>query len=732
MRKGSYRLHFIHIFLIGVLLVLGISFCFDKEVFRFYQAENPEQAVIPYLPAGEYVLYVSWQGSPEENGVCVKEETGMDNCLFYQDIAAGDGETLMNLSVRQGCHNVRITTKQDGGNCLAVLDLQGAGLQNRDHYFLCGLCLCFAAAVFLCGGCLPLEKQVVPGLLLCLGLFACIPLFSDSVMAAGGQDLQFHLVRIEGIYQGLRAGEFPVRINSIQNGGYGNLSATMYPQLFLYFAAFLRLMGVSLLVSYKTLLAAVNIATAFICYYSVKKMTDSAKLGLVSSALYTLAAYRLSNLYFRAALGESLAMVFLPLVILGVYEVLWGDRKKWPLLMLGMTGVLQSHVLTVQMCMIFLLAEGVFWLIKGPRGEKVRRMGEILKAAAVTAALNASLLVPFLYFCGQDLQAFHMPYRTADSVVYFSQMFALFTMPEGYNLEPGNTQGEMPLSVGAVLLLGAVLFLMFLVTDKKDEEEDKPVREIGKHCLCLGAVSLVLASWIFPWKQLAGVEIFTAVTAPLQFAWRFLSPASVLLSIVAAVGIVGMAQKGGRQWLYGASAVLALTGSIWFFDRTAHEMPQISDKLFLESLDTSDSIYMYRESTEFQDLHSRYQRSQAAMMTKYSSPVEYTEYERRGSSLRVRVKPLTGEPDELMFPVYYYPGYEVRINGEKVECYPLVTQVTCKLPEEEALVELRYAGLPVFRLADLVTFLTALGLCGFWIKERSLHKRWRAECEKNF
>lgn len=31
-------------------------------------------------------------------------------------------------------------------------------------------------------------------------------------------------------------------------------------------------------------------------------------------------------------------MTFLPLVLWGIYEVLWGDCKKWYLLMLGMAG----------------------------------------------------------------------------------------------------------------------------------------------------------------------------------------------------------------------------------------------------------------------------------------------------------------------------------------------------------------------------------------------------------
>ena len=48
------------------------------------------------------------------------------------------------------------------------------------------------------------------------------------------------LARINGIYEGLRTGQFPVQINPVQLGGYGYLPGSMYPQLFLYFPAILK------------------------------------------------------------------------------------------------------------------------------------------------------------------------------------------------------------------------------------------------------------------------------------------------------------------------------------------------------------------------------------------------------------------------------------------------------------------------------------------------------------
>ena len=126
----------------------------------------------------------------------------------------------------------------------------------------------------------------------------------------------------------MQNGEFPVRINPLQSGGYGNLSPTMYPSLFLYPVAILRFFGVSAMLCYKVLLTAMNIATAFLSFYAVRAITGSEKSAWLMSVLYTFATYRLTNLYYRAALGESLAMVFHPCYCGAPMKYFMGRRRN--------------------------------------------------------------------------------------------------------------------------------------------------------------------------------------------------------------------------------------------------------------------------------------------------------------------------------------------------------------------------------------------------------------------
>lgn len=673
------------------------------------------KADFAFLQEGEYVVEVQYRNSPAGNAVLVYSDqmTGEDNRTekeyVRQSIEKGDGSVRIALNLEEGVHGIHVCLERDREEepYLAGVNIQGTGLENRDNYFLGGLCFTAAVIFLLLGWYLPWKKYAGPLIMVLLGLGASLPLFAAFMI--DGDDLGFHMIRIEGIYQGIKAGTFPVYVNGVQMAGYGSLSSTMYPQLFLYPAALLRFLGVSLVLCYKILLVAVNAGTALIMFYAVKNISGSVKTAYMAAFLYTFSLYRLINIYFRAALGEGIAMVFLPLVLWGIYEILWGNHKKWYLLMLGMTGVLQSHVLSVEMCVLFLLAETVYWGFSTRFRHAGGRILAGLKAAAGTCLLNAFFIVPFLYFCRQPLQVFHMSNNVGNMLLYFSQVFAVF--PNARRMEsggPGTVKGEMPVTIGGVLLIGVALFMV--MTAKRRQKET--VNSLGRHCLCLGSAAVLFTSWIFPWKSFLRNPFFSQITTPLQFSWRFLGPASVFLCIVSAVGIVLFLDEGnGREWMAGIVILATLCSATFYFDKMSQEANQWVDKMAMEGRDDCDALYMYWRGGEYENLQTEYRREDACIRT--SGPgIVCRGYRKRGTEIWVRLLP-PGDADSwdtVSFPLYYYPGYEIEVNGIPTEVFPEGGLVACSMPEDAADIHVWYRGLPAFRIANGVTLAVALGM----------------------
>lgn len=704
--RGKYQLMFVHKLLILLFVILAVCLVMNRDA---YHLTYSEQETIPFLQEGDYVVDVTYVGAGEGS-----------SCILYSDLAVSEnnltGEPLAEEKLTEYAGIVRmqlhldkgtyyIETKITEGDAVEIkgIEIQSVQLPDNDSYFLAALFFALALLTFCLGSYVPLEKYRTVAILVGIGILASFPFFSGSLIR--GHDVEFHLARIEGIYQALRAGEFPVKVNPVQASGYGNLSATMYPQLFLYPFALLRFAGVSLMLCFKLLMISANIVTALLTYFSARRICRSERIGWVCCLLYTFSLYRLNDVYLRCAVGEGLAMAFLPLVLWGCYEVFWGDHRKWYLLMLGMTAVVESHVLTTEICVVLLVAEAIVFIVSRRKTETLKRILACIKAAVGTLLLNIGFWVPFLYFSGQDLVVMQMDPNVPDTVVYFTQMFTNYMKADGFNIGVGTTQGEMPLTVGTVLLAGAILFCCQSVQKK---EADAVVRA-GRQCLVFSVICIVFCSYLFPWAKLYELPLFHTLTSPLQYAWRMLSLASLLLCFPTAIAVVRLAEEPDRKWIYGVVGVLLFLSTTYYFDSIADEMEELTDKVQVNGTYGGDTLYMFYGDNVKLDFYRGY----AVVYNTDGVKVSYSDYEKEGNNIRVHVS--AEEQTQLYLPDYYIPGYYVKINGEKQEALCGDSLVSCVVPKGESDISVWYEGLPWMHVTDAISGVTFLGLCGYGI-----------------
>ena len=719
MKKFSGRVHYtpFQIFIIGLLVVLSILFMVSDNRFSWEDSGTP--CSFSYVERGEYTLEIYYESAGQENYISVRSDAAVGRNgvagieLAHIDLKPGEGGVMtIPLSLEQGIFDVRVETDLDTEDTFFVtyVILKSDEVIYHDGMFLGVFCLLTALALAFIFVQVPKEKYRMPLLAVGIGLLAGIPLYVEVVL--GGNDFMFHLMRIEGIYRAMASGEFPVRINPVQTAGYGYLSATLYPQLFFYPAACLRFFGVSLKTCHKLLLVSANVGTALIAYYSVKNITKSEKIGIVMSFLYTLSAYRLTCMYMRVAVGELLALTFLPLVVWGVYECLWGQRR-WIILTLGMTGVLGCHILSAELCAAFMILELVWWLCSRKKDQVKERFLSGIKAVVTTVFLNFSLLIPLAYFSTQDLYCFNMGNSIANSVVYFSQMFSLILYSDGYSVPRGTTMHDMPLTVGTALLIG--LFVFWFWVGKERNKGERTLQWFGLHCAVYAVIAMLLTSWLMPWGAVVErIPLVSRLTASLQFVWRFLGPASLFLCVCASVGLVKLLEEAKElNWLAGVIVGLCLVSTWTLFDDLKNKAEQYLNPMDMSAMIYEDALYLYEGS----NLHD-YTREGAVPRTANGTKVEYSGYRKDGTHITMDVTPLEEGQDYLLLPLYYYPGYEIRVNGEKQATFNVDTLVACELPSGQSHIEVRYAGLPAFRIGDVITCFTVLGMIGFGLGKK--------------
>lgn len=410
------------------------------------------------------------------------------------------------------------------------------------------------------------QRGIVFGMALLI-LVSSVPLLTGYEIASA--DLNFHLQRVEGIKDGILAGQFPVRIHPNWLQGYGYATGIFYCDTFLYIPAFLRIMGFPLGAAYLIYKFLVNVGTVVIACESFGRIFKNRLIGLFAAALYTLNIYRLAIMYLKEHLGQYTAAMFLPLFAYGVWRLLSEEteskeyKRVWIILALAATGIVQSHVLTCEMAAVFSLVTGIIFI------RRVLRKGtllEIAKAAVCIVLLNLWFIVPFLdYMMTQELiitgeQVYTREIQDRGSLI--PQVFSVFALSGSADLDAASgMQGEIPFSLGAGLLISLFYYGYLCLTGSVRRQKKGEIKSLGIFSAVLSVFTLFMASAYFPWNRLQSLGTFMAKgISALQYPTRNYMAAAVFLSLLGGC-VLRMEEEGGRKrrlWLYAAGTLITL------------------------------------------------------------------------------------------------------------------------------------------------------------------------------
>ena len=384
------------------------------------------------------------------------------------------------------------------------------------------------------------RRGVLLAVLSGIVLVAQFPLLVDGVPQ--GWDLSFHAYRLQELAQSLRDGAFPVRMQGNWMNGYGYPVSILYGDILLYPFALLYLAGLPLHLCWKILVFAVNASTAAIAYGVFLRMAGKSESGqptvtqeeamqvpvrqaaaLSATALYTLNPYRLTDLYNRAAAGEFIAMIFLPLVLYGFWKIYNGERGVLPL-SIGMSLILTAHLLSAILTAFFLVvAAVVFWR----RTCKKKTICALLGSALLTLLFSAFFLIPFLqYYKQTQLLVQTAETNLENASVYLPLVFGTVYKTRGASPSEGE-MGGMALSLG--FAAGVVLLLSFILLFRQKKKEVLSL-------VFFSLLAIWMSSNLFPYRMiLLHTGALGRVLSSIQFAWRFLMMAAVFVSALCAL-----------------------------------------------------------------------------------------------------------------------------------------------------------------------------------------------------
>lgn len=388
-----------------------------------------------------------------------------------------------------------------------------------------------------------------------------------------GVDLTYHLQRIEGVRDGLLAGQFPVRLEPEWVMGHGYADAVFYCNSLLYFPALLRILGFGVTTAGNLYFMALNLATAAIAYYCFGKIFSDAHIGLMCSALYTLSIYRLDKIIVLGALGEASALTFMPLVLYGLYRIFTENvkdkkyRTAYIPLLAGYTGIVQTHVLT---CEITIFLTLVLCIVMVKRLLRKECLFAFVKAAVGTILLNLWYLVPFAdYYFSEDLHIKNLSSRSLQNEGTNPVQLILHFYQTGRNGDESfmDRLGISPEGVGLILSLAGILFLILWISGKLPKRDR--VMALGKVSVVFAAALLFMSLKYFPWDKIQYINSVTeSLISSIQYPHRFWGWGTLLLTAVSGCCLYRY-KSGNNQKAYYTCIIcvmIALTTSSMYYN----------------------------------------------------------------------------------------------------------------------------------------------------------------------
>ncbi len=572
------------------------------------------------------------------------------------------------------------------------------------------------------------QQQVVFWTLLFGVLLAYFPYLTDYFSL--GADTLFHLTRVTELANTLKLGtDFPIRIQSGWLYDHGYAVSLFYGDLFLFFPAALMLIGFPLMTAYKLFILAVIGATAAIAYHSFYRCVRDRYAALFGSMLYLLTPYHIFNLYGRSAVGECLAMVFLPLVCCGMYLLYTEDtetagykRHKW-YLVLGMSAILQSHLISTEMTAIFMAVICVIFWKKTFRRETFLQLFE---ATVITILINMWFWLPMLFMLRADV--YHLQWITSEAVQDRGLLFAALwqLLPNKGSAQTGMMNCEpIQLGVGTVMML--IIYFLWQFRFKKGDK-------ICSFLAAMSLITLVMSTRYLPWDKLMEVPLIGSLVSSLQFPSRWMVLASVLAAMFATVFYRRVVESGGQlvKATVCVAAVLGLGSAVYHVGSIVYE----SSPIFLyaaENMGTNSvgsGEYLLEEAPLF------------ALDMYYHKPVaeeglEWSGYEQRGTRVSLLVDNKAKEARFLELPLMGYQGYTVKSDApENAEQPKIADQVgthgdlRIRIPGGfRGQIRVSYEGFGIFHIAEAVSLVSVAVLLFGWIRKKG--KSGKRKNERN-
>ena len=524
------------------------------------------------------------------------------------------------------------------------------------------------------------------------------------------------VIRLYEMDKCIKDGQIPCRWVPDLGGGYGYPLFNYYAPLPYYIGEIFYLIVGDFLIAAK-LMFVFSFVLAYVFMYLLGSVFWGRRGGSLSAIFYAYIPYHAVNMYVRGAIGELWAMAFFPLILYSLYRL--AKKTNFQNLIgfaISLALLITSHNLST---MLFFPAVVIFCLIFYFGNKNFK----FIKYAILSIII--SFLLTSFYWLPSAMEGKYVHLETM-TVGYFSytehfkglrKLFLDRTWGWGSSIReyPGSEKDQMPYQIGIVHLFGLLISLIGSIFLYKGKNKKSVLLVLGS---C--AFFILLSIFMIHPRSVNIWKIFDPLLKYLQFPWRFLILISFFISF--ASGAIFMFIKGKTKlvlWLVLVILVTAMNFSYFKPEKFigVTESDYLSGTYWEKQIKRSifDYLPIYAKMPPRDLVTVNYQIIEGK--------AEVTEFNKGTNWIDLEINAETTA--KIMLSQYYFPGWEVEINGEKtaIDYNNDLGLMTIGVEPGNSLIKVELHNSMVRTIGNGLSLVSIFGLVGVSIWEKNKKKQ---------
>lgn len=505
-------------------------------------------------------------------------------------------------------------------------------------------------------------------------------------------DPYFHYNRLLVLMNALQNGEFPFYLDYNSINGYGYFTKAFYCDLFLIPYALVGNFS-DIYSAYDFYIFSTTILSALTMYWAVKRIYKSSFCASVVGILYVFSAYRIYEIYYHTAVAEVISFIFIPVVLLGFYEIIKGDYKKWYILTLGYSAIIMTHTITVVLLSLTAFVFLIYYCKCFLRDKK--RIVYLFIAGFSCLFLTAYYLYPMLEQMFSN--SFYYQTKPFVDIKYtrslLSNIFAGMT-----NNLPNMNHSDYTPKVGGLLV--TLICLRLFIHDKS-----KMIRSVDVGVV-VGLCYIFTNIYFFPWTEFPFNKL-----AFIQFPWRLLKYTTFFFSLAGGFYLYRLIKSDTRKIIVITFLAVFLVFTFRFDSNDYRDMICVSDASINEQTISKDAYVGGGEYLPSVMSFKNYPYERGRVIINKSNNLSVN-----GGISNEKIFGFYADSalyGNLELPLTYYKGYKAVLDDNEIEIKQSDNGLIEIPVSRSGYIRVWYEGTIIQKISPYISILGILLLCGY-------------------